>query len=447
MVAEALDGDPERVAVGRLRERERVLRVPEAPGQEAPEEELSRFGAEPLEAAAADPERDDAGRLLDHLDDPQVVAGGLYERPRDAVAEDEREREREEAAPVVGRDPVDHELVAGRDHVEPGERDPRVGGEVDRVPPLVRELAAHDHDRGHDDSEQQGGPDRGGDHAGVGGCRRRGERTGEASAAAGLGGARLGQRQPVPVLAEERVLVLPGVAPDREDDVRQDQADHRVAVPAVPDRQPVEADETLEERQPREQEHLDQRQVAGKERRQPPQADQGGVEVVPVVAEAVGAAAAPDQEDPGGIADEEDHEREPDPASPRGVRGQDLAARGRWEGRRAGGHQSSSPRARILPLRLRSEGTADGAVYDLAAEPAAVVGAELVLAVAAVPVVEPGGADEGPGVRARRSAADRAVHTCDERRVGRMGLLRGRCCGALSEDAGDHDHDRDREDG
>ena len=44
------------------------------------------------------------------------------------------------------------------------------------------------------------------------------------------------------------------------------QVDDRVAGPAVPDGQPVEADEPLEERQPGEQEHLDQRQVAGQER-------------------------------------------------------------------------------------------------------------------------------------------------------------------------------------
>ena len=87
---------------------------------------------------------------------------------------------------------------------------------------------------------------------------------------------------------EQRAAVLPRVAPDREDDVREHETDHRVAVPAVPDGEPVEPDEPLEERQPCEQEHLDQRQVAGEQRRQPPEADQRGVEAVPVVAEAVG---------------------------------------------------------------------------------------------------------------------------------------------------------------
>ena len=45
-----------------------------------------------------------------------------------------------------------------------------------------------------------------------------------------------------------------------------------MAVPAVPDRQLVEADHALEKRQPGEQEHLDERQVAGQERRQPAEA-------------------------------------------------------------------------------------------------------------------------------------------------------------------------------
>ena len=53
---------------------------------------------------------------------------------------------------------------------------------------------------------------------------------------------------------------------------------HRVPVPAVPDRQPVEADDPLEERQPREQEDLDQRQVAGEERRDAAEPEQDVVE-------------------------------------------------------------------------------------------------------------------------------------------------------------------------
>ena len=92
VVAEALDGDPERVAARRLRERERMLRVPEASGQEAPEEELSRLGAEPLEPAPPIRSETTPGRLVDHLGDPQVEAHGLHERSRDPVVEDERER-------------------------------------------------------------------------------------------------------------------------------------------------------------------------------------------------------------------------------------------------------------------------------------------------------------------------------------------------------------------
>ena len=87
--------------------------------------------------------------------------------------------------------------------------------------------------------------------------------------------------------------VLPRIAPDREDDVREHEPDDGEAVAAVPDREPVEAHRALEERQAREQQHLDQCQVSGEERRQAPEPDQRGVEAVPVVAEAVGAARRP----------------------------------------------------------------------------------------------------------------------------------------------------------
>ena len=61
----------------RLGERERMLRVPEALREEAPEEELAGLRAEPVEPPAADPQRDDARGLLDDLGDPQVVAAAV----------------------------------------------------------------------------------------------------------------------------------------------------------------------------------------------------------------------------------------------------------------------------------------------------------------------------------------------------------------------------------
>ena len=104
---------------------------------------------------------------------------------------------------------------------------------------------------------------------------------------------RLRQGEPVPVLAEPVRAVLLRVPPDREDDVREREIDDGVAVPAVPDREPVEADVALEERQPREQQHLDQREVAGEERRQAARAEQEVVEArEPVVGDAVAVALA-----------------------------------------------------------------------------------------------------------------------------------------------------------
>ena len=43
-----------------------------------------------------------------------------------------------------------------------------------------------------------------------------------------------------------------------------------MAVPAVPARQAVEADQSLEKRQPGEQKHLDQREVTSQQRRHTP---------------------------------------------------------------------------------------------------------------------------------------------------------------------------------
>ena len=76
VVAEALDGDPERVAAGRLRERERVLRLPEASREEAPEEELTGLGAEPVEPRPPIRSETTPGALLRHLGDPEVEACG-----------------------------------------------------------------------------------------------------------------------------------------------------------------------------------------------------------------------------------------------------------------------------------------------------------------------------------------------------------------------------------
>jgi hypothetical protein len=100
-------------------------------------------------------------------------------------------------------------------------------------------------------------------------------------------------------------------APDREDDVGQDEVETGVAVPAVPDGQPVEADERLEPGQSREQEDLEEREVGGEQARDPRDARQdvpGAVQVGDV------AAVVPEPDDHGGVAE---HDR-PDERERRG---------------------------------------------------------------------------------------------------------------------------------
>ena len=136
---------------------------------------------------------------------------------------------------------IEHELVARRDLVEPGQGDRGVDSEMDRVPRLIAHVTAHDDDRADDDRDQEHGSDRGGDHARVDAA---GEHLRDL----------LRQRQPV----ERRI------APDREDDVRQHEIETRMPVPAMPDGEPVEAHRPLDPRDPREQQHLQQ----GRERTQ-----------------------------------------------------------------------------------------------------------------------------------------------------------------------------------
>ena len=61
-------------------------------------------------------------------------------------------------APVVGRDAIEDELVAGRNLVEPGKRNPGVREQMHRVPGLVAKTAPDDHDRGDDDRDEQNVP-------------------------------------------------------------------------------------------------------------------------------------------------------------------------------------------------------------------------------------------------------------------------------------------------
>src|SRR6266481_27607 len=81
---------------------------------------------------------------------PPAMSTTFSLRRTDAKDDEQRERRDVERRPVVRRDAVEHELVPGRDLMEPGERDRRIRGEVNGVPPLVAKAAAHDDDRRDD---------------------------------------------------------------------------------------------------------------------------------------------------------------------------------------------------------------------------------------------------------------------------------------------------------
>jgi len=135
--------------------------------------------------------------------------------------------------------------------VEPGEGDARVGEQVNGVPPLVAKAPLDDHERAGDDRDQRERADRRGDHPRV-------------DAAADH------RRE----LAEEAEPVELRVPPDTQEHVSDDEVDASVAVPAVPDRQAVEADRALESRQAGQEEDLNEREVGGEQAGQPGQARQ-----------------------------------------------------------------------------------------------------------------------------------------------------------------------------
>ena len=221
---------------------------PASPVEEAPEEELAGARVQPIEPATGDAQRHDSRPFGDHFRDAEPMTKSLGERRDHAKGEQEAERDEVERAPVIGGDVVEDELVPGRNLMEPRERDPRVRGEVYPVPHLVAQPPPDDHDGCDDDGDQQPGPDRRGDHSRVDPAAEH-------------------RRD----LLRQRHLVHQCVAPDGEDDVREDEVDAGMTVPAVPDAQPVEADEALEPGQPREQQDLEQRRVRGEEARDPGQ--------------------------------------------------------------------------------------------------------------------------------------------------------------------------------
>jgi hypothetical protein len=137
------------------------------------------------------------------------------------------------------------------DLVEPGEGDPRIGEEVNGVPPLGTEPPLDEDERCDDDGDQEDGADRRRDHPRIDAAPDH-------------------RRQ----LTEEAEPVERRVPPDAQEDVGDDEVDADVAVPAVPARQAVETDRALERGDPRQQEHLEEREVGGEQACEPREARQ-----------------------------------------------------------------------------------------------------------------------------------------------------------------------------
>ena len=212
---------------------------------------------------SGDSQRDDPRAFGYHFRDAQAVSQRVQGRTEDPKGNEQADRAEIQRAPVIGRDAIQHELVSGRNLMEPGQCDARIGEQVHGVPPLVPKPAPDDHDGGHDDGDQQGGSDGRRDHSGV-------------DATAEHGADLFRQGDPV----------HQGVAPDGEDDVREHEVEARVTVPAVPDGQAVEAEEPLDRGQACEEEHLQERGVGAQKPGDPGETGQerSGAEVVREVA-------------------------------------------------------------------------------------------------------------------------------------------------------------------
>src|SRR3954464_10195535 len=100
-----------------------MRRPPAVEREEAPEEELPRVRVQTLEPASGDAKRDDSGPFVDDLGDAQAETERGRERSEEAEDDDQGERRDVQALPVPIDRRVQHELVSGRDLVEPAERD------------------------------------------------------------------------------------------------------------------------------------------------------------------------------------------------------------------------------------------------------------------------------------------------------------------------------------
>ncbi len=212
------------------------MRLPPAvAGEEAPAEELPGPGAQPLQADAADVQRDHPRPLGDDPLDPQPVAGAADQRLPDPEHQHGPERRDVEPDPVAARERVADEVAPRRDLVGEGQRDGQVGVEVHEVPRLVAQPPPHDDHRADRHADQQDEPRDGGDDARVGADH-------------------------APQLVEDPEPVGQRVPRGDHRGVREQQRQARRAAPAVPAGQAVEPHQPVEHRQAGDEQDLHERE-------------------------------------------------------------------------------------------------------------------------------------------------------------------------------------------
>src|SRR5215469_1394787 len=243
-IAGRLDRDPEVWRARQRREREGVRLPPEVPGEKPPLEELPAGYGQLVKVLALADDRDDAGRLVPHLDDAELVLQAPPDRLADPEGDDHARRGDPDRDPQCPGQRVANEGHAGDDLMGEGEREAEVEVQVDGPPCLVPKPAP-DRAIGSDPGQyEQAEPDDCCEYVPV----------------------RADQH---PQLVHQRRPVRLRVAESDRDDVRNDQPDRpRGDLPVPPD-ELILADGALQPGQPGDEHDHDEQQVGAGERRQP----------------------------------------------------------------------------------------------------------------------------------------------------------------------------------
>ena len=211
--------------------RVRVRRAQVPPRDETEQQEVARPHAQPVDVGAGEPDAVEAVPLGDDGGDAHPALPGVHR------GEDEPPGQHSGRGAEVERDPehaverVRHEMRAGAQLVQEGEEDRDVGGDMQPVPDLVRQLRPDQAGAAQPDRQEREGADERGEHVGVGVVD-------------------------VPELVPRRGLVDHFRPEHDEDDVHDDEEDDGCAERPVPGHELVESDRVLEPRDARDQQHL-----------------------------------------------------------------------------------------------------------------------------------------------------------------------------------------------